>query len=153
MDNGDDAMGSHMKKKVLFDAIKAAEAADLETQIGICQDMLVLNAIEFSKTVPALVTHRASIVLFPDGTGDEADLKEFVAGCAIFERRNRVGVKWFKFTSSRTLTQFGYGTEAQARKYTELRGRGTEFVEIAGEPDDEGATITNLAIVIETADG
>ncbi|MBR1281301.1 hypothetical protein JQ597_04530 [Bradyrhizobium sp. AUGA SZCCT0177] len=140
-----------MNTSLLFDAIKMAEEAGLEAQIGICKDMLVLNAIEFSKTVPGRVTHRASIVLFPDGTGAEEDLKEFAAGCAAFERRNRVGTRWFKFTSAHALTRWGYGTEEQARKYADFCGRGTKFVEVDGEPEDEGATITNIGVALAMA--
>jgi len=62
-----------MNTSTLFDAIKMAEEAGLEAQIGICRDMLVLNAVEFSKTMPGRVTHRASMVLLPDGTGTEKD--------------------------------------------------------------------------------
>jgi len=50
-----------MNTSTLFDAIKMAEEAGLEAQIGICRDMLVLNAVEFSKTMPGRVIRQSGL--------------------------------------------------------------------------------------------
>jgi len=79
-------------------------------------------------------------------------LKAFAADCAVFERRNRAASKWFKFTSPTALTRWGYGTEEQARKYAAFWGKRTEFVEVDGKPEDDGATITNIGVALDIAD-
>jgi hypothetical protein len=108
------------------------------------------NRIQQDRT--GRVTHRATVVLFPDGTGDRKDLNQFAAGCAAFERDNQAESKWFKFTSPIALTRWGYCTEVQAKKYAEIRGRETEAVAVDGRPDDDGATITNIAFALEATD-
>jgi hypothetical protein len=59
--------------------------------------------------------------------------------------------RWFKFTAPRALTQHGHGTEEEARMYAKIRARrypGTTYVEVDGEPIDEGATVVNLDVAI-----
>lgn len=135
-----------MKRYTLFDAVKTAEDAGLDAMITYEDtDSVIIVAVAPGPRRDARdYIIRASVSVTADG--GIGGYPQFAEACLeyIANRVPKQSDLWFQFTGGRKLMEWGYGTAEQASNYAAERGQ--EYVHVAGEPDDEGATITNLRL-------
>lgn len=146
-------------KNTLHDVVKAAEDAGLDAQITIEDGVLCILAIERGPRREAndYFIH-ASITVHTDGTVGGFD--RFAEDCKNFVTCGlpKAADKWFEFTwpavglrAVGNMCSWGFGTMEQAADYAAQHRINTTFAEVAGAPENDGATIVNLRRALERA--
>jgi hypothetical protein len=139
-----------MKRHTLFDVVKTAEDAGLDAQITTDgKDLVVLATERGPRRDAGDYFIRTSVtILAAEGHVLPGDFERFAESCASYvaSRMPKASDKWFKFSTAGRSIHWGFGTKEQAVNYMLVRELDTDFEEVAGEPDEVGATVFNLAI-------
>jgi hypothetical protein len=139
-------------KHSLHDVVTAAENAGLDAQITTDDRFLIVQAtVRGPRRDAGDYTIRASINVFANGSVLPGDYERFAESCAdyVASRLPKATDQWFKFSTAGKSVHWGFGTKEQAVEYMLVRELDTNFEKVAGEPDEVGATVVNLAIASE----
>lgn len=146
--------------KTLQDLIKVAATAGLTVELSMLANVKSGQMVATVRN-PGSIKIIDNLIVNPDYTisGDTFDalVRKLESLCILPTNAAKAAeaepAKWFKFVGL-PITHWGSGTEEQARAYAEIKARrypGARYVEVDGEPTDEGATVINLDAMLSVA--